>query len=111
MPNLNARKGAAFELLVQRYLQEILPKFTITRPRQSGYNDLGDVHADPFVLQIKDVAKLALSSWVADAEVQRANAGAEFGVVVSKKRGAPVGDAYVVMSLATFRDVLERIRR
>ncbi len=110
MPNANARKGSAWELKVQRYLQETLPKFTVTRPRQSGYADLGDIHADPVVIQAKDVAKHSFADWLRDVEAQRVNAGGDFGAVVVKRRNAPTADAYVVMTLATFREIIERLR-
>lgn len=110
MTNANKAKGDRWERPVLAFLQERFGRAAI-RPRQSGHIDVGDIHISPFALQLKDEAKHNFSSYVNDAEKQAAAAGEPFGAAVVKRRRYPVGAGYVVMTLATFRDVLTRLRR
>lgn len=110
MPNRNAEKGARFERAVRDFLAEILSRFSVVRPHQEGYRDVGDLHVDPFVLQLKDVTALDVSGWLRDVETQRGHAGGLWGAVVWKRRSRPVGDAVVFMTLDTFREVVSELR-
>jgi hypothetical protein len=101
----NARKGAAWELAIRRYLEEDFGR-QVRRPRQEGARDVGDLHLTPFILQAKDVANLSLPATIRQAEQQAENAGEHFGVVVAKVRGRNVADGTVSMSLRTFRKLV-----
>ena len=110
MPNANAQKGARFERAVRDFLAVVFGKFYVVRPHQEGYNDVGDIHLDPFTLQAKDVTRLDISGWLSDVETQRQNAGARYGAVVWKRRQRPAGDAVVMMTLDTFRALVADLR-
>ncbi len=112
MSNANARKGSRWEAAVRDFLREVFGRFVI-RPRQEGYVDIGDLHLSPFVLQAKDWKTLAaaLNEGLNGAEKQAKAAGEPFGAAVVKRRNKSVGLAYTVMTLATFRDLIARLRR
>ncbi len=109
MANPSKAKGTAWETAVVRYLQaEGFP--AARRNAQAGAADIGDIGGLPhFAIEAKDHGTLALAEWVRQANVEAANAGADFGAVVAKRRRAPVEDAYVVMDLATFARVLQAL--
>ncbi len=113
MTNANKAKGTAYETAVQRYLAEKFDRFAeVVKPRQSSWTDVGDIHVVPVgvVLQAKNVAAHDFSGWLRDVESQRAAAGATYGVVVAKRRGRPVAESYVVMTLEQFRSMLDELR-
>lgn len=110
MANANAAKGARWERAVRDFLKEVFGRLVL-RPHQEGFVDVGDLHLSPFVLQAKDEARHTFASYVDDAEKQAVAAGEPFGVAVVKRRNVNVSRAYVVMSLATFRAVVDRLRR
>ena len=110
MSNPNAAKGAAFERDGAAYLAEVFGR-QVRRPHQEGYVDVGDIHLSPFVLQAKNWADVtsALTVGLAGAEAQAIAAAEPYGVVVIKKRRAPIAEARVAMSLRTFRSVTARL--
>ena len=109
----SAEKGAKFETMVVRYLQRVLGP-AIERRVKHGTKDQGDVsgvYIDgmPVVLELKNRRKMELAEWIGEAETERGNADAEYGVVVHKRRGcgeAHVGDNYVTMTLETFAAIV-----
>jgi len=108
--NPNAAKGRRWELAVRKFLEEVFGR-RVLRPHQEGFKDVGDLHLDPFALQLKDEARHSFSSYVDDSEEQARNAQLPYGAAVVKRRNTGVGFAYVVMSLRTFRRVVARLRR
>lgn len=111
MSNANKRRGTEWETAGTRYLREHVPDGDdIRRVAQTGRLDIGDVHARPFVLEFKNVAKVDLAAFVDQAETEAANAGLPYGVAVVKRRGKGAAAGYVVLSLATFARVLAHIR-
>lgn len=112
MSNPNADRGARWERAIRDFLRETFGHLVI-RPRQEGYVDIGDLHLSPFVLQAKDWTNLtdALNEGLKGAEKQAAAAGEPYGVAVVKRRNRAVGLSYAVMTLATFRRVVARLRR
>lgn len=107
MPNQNARKGAAWETAVKKYMAEVFGAWRVRRPRQSGTKDVGDLHLDAGVVaQLKDVTALNVTGWLADVEKQRGHAEGRWGVVIWKRRQRPTGEAVVFMDLKTFREIL-----
>jgi len=77
----------------------------IDRRVKTGSSDKGDIggvraHGKRVAIECKDVAKLNLGGWVAEAETERLNDDAFAGVVVHKRRGkGSAGDQYVTMTL------------
>jgi hypothetical protein len=97
--------GSRFERLVADYLAANVSEF-VDRRVKTGAADKGDVggvraHGQRVTVECKDVAKLNLGGWVAEAETERVNDDALAGVVVHKRRGkGQPGDQYVTMTLA-----------
>ena len=112
--------GATFERSVADYLSSALGG-EIDRQVKMGAKDTGDIrgvylHGKKVVLECKDYGgRHELPEWIAEAETERGNADAEYGVVVWKRRGkGKAKDQYVTMTLETFaqmvaggRDLLE----
>ena len=107
----NKRKGARFESDVATFLaaRTGLP---VERRHLAGADDRGDlsgvsVAGRPCVVECKNTAALDLAGHLREAEVERDNAGAAFGVVVQKRRGvSDAGSAFVIMTLETFADIV-----
>lgn len=105
-------KGTAFESLVVGYLSKLGPG--IERRAKFGTKDRGDIagvflNGKAVVVECKNHRRMELSKWTAEAEVERGNADAEYGVVVHHRPGygaARMGGQYVTMTLETFRDML-----
>jgi len=70
----------------------------------AGTRDRGDIAGVPgLVVEAKNAARLDLAGWLAEAQQERANDGAEYGVVWVKRKGkAAAKDGYVVMDGETF---------
>lgn len=105
--------GTRFESAQVAFLAEALQSDHIERRAKSGARDRGDIagvrhpNGSRVVIECKDTAKLDLPGWLREAERERINDGAEFGVAMFKKRGtAAPGDQYVVMDTATFARLL-----
>ena len=105
----NKSKGTAFETLIVRYLQDHgFPH--AERRALAGVNDLGDITGTLGVVwECKNHKTLSFSEWLVEAEVERANANADLGVVIAKRRGK--GDAaeqYAVMTVAALVELLKQ---
>lgn len=103
--------GSLFESHVAGFLADALDDDRIERRARNGSKDRGDISGvqlpPPFggrvVIECKDVARMDLAGWVAEAEVERGNDDAAIGVVVHKRRGfgaKQMGEQYVTMRLA-----------
>ena len=112
MSNPNKAKGTAFESAIRDHLKANgIPAY---RPAQEGYKDVGDLHGvSPFILQAKNYKDLAsaLREGVDGANKQRLHAGERWGAAVIKRARKGTADAYVVMDLATFTEVLAELRQ
>lgn len=100
--------GTLFETHVAGFLADALGDDRIERRARFGSADRGDIGGvrsttgERVVIECKDVAKLNLSGWVNEAEVERGNDDAAVGVVVHKRRGygpKAMGGQYVTMQL------------
>lgn len=110
MSNPNGAKGKAFERDTVAFLRLTFGRL-VRRPHAEGFEDVGDIHLSPFVLQAKNYADVAtaLTAGIKGAEIQAVRAEEPFGVAVIKKRNAPIAEARVAMSLSTFRAVVRRL--
>ena len=111
MGNPNGDRGRRWEKAITDFLRRLLGRQTVIKPRQEGYIDIGDVHVSPFVIQAKDEASHNFSGYINDAEKQAEAAGEDYGVAVVKRRRYATEKAYVVMTLATFARIVQRLRR
>lgn len=109
MANPAKAKGTAWESAVVTYLKSE-GLIDARRNAQYGAADIGDIGGVPrFAIECKAQRTTSLSDWVRQAKVEAGNAGADFGVVVAKKVGGRVGDAYVVTDLATFTELAKAL--
>lgn len=119
MSNPSKRKGTAFESSVANYLAEALQDDRIERRTLQGAKDRGDVAGVRFkgervVVECKAEKAFKPSEWLREAEAERENDGAGFGVVVAKRRGvgeARTGEQLVLMTLETFAKFLRKGQR
>lgn len=80
----------------------------IERRAKTGSKDRGDIggvrlpDGRRVVVEVKNVAKMSLGTWVREAEVERLNDDAAVGLVVHKRVGKArqqMGEQYVTMTL------------
>jgi len=96
--------GSRFERLIADYLA-VHVSDVIDRRVKTGAADKGDiggvrVHGKRVAVECKDVARMNLAGWVAEASTERVNDDALAGVVVHKRRGkGSAGDQYVTLTL------------
>lgn len=109
-----AQKGTSFESSCARYLADFLGE-SVERRAKCGSADRGDLagvylHGRRVVVECKNCARTELAKWVQEAEVERVNDGAPYGVVFHKRRGfgkKNMGGTYVTMTLCTFAEMLK----
>lgn len=100
------RRGTAWESAVVAYLNDHGFPYA-ERRALSGVNDKGDVTGVPSVmLECKNEKQITLSTYMDEVKAQTANAGAQIGVAVVKRRNRGVGDAYCVMTLEQLATLL-----
>ena len=86
MTSPSKAKGSRAELAVARYLQEAGWPYA-ERSRAGWTDDRGDIDGIPgVVVEVKDCKRHDLSGWLAELEVETANARAVTGVLVVKRR-------------------------
>ncbi|MFF7990318.1 hypothetical protein ACFZDG_11070 [Kitasatospora xanthocidica] len=118
MANPNKRQGTSWESSIRDFLNKVLglvdekgrllnpfDGMNVRRVAQEGSRDVGDVHAVPFVLEAKDVAKETVPTWIRQAETEAGHAGFPFGVVVHKLRRANVRAGKVHVGVRTWTRV------
>lgn len=112
MSNPGKRKGTVMESAVVNYLRGVFQdtERTIRRGALHGRLDEGDVHGLSFrggriVIEVKNRREYKPKDWLSQAERERGNADAEYGVVVFHVNGvglADMGSQGVLMTLDTF---------
>lgn len=100
--NPSKRKGTDWESEVVSFLRQWWPH--VERRALNGASDRGDITGIPgVVVECKAGATSCFPAWVREAELERANDGADVGVVFAKVRGkARARDGLVVMSPEQF---------
>ena len=100
--------GTRFERLVADYLAGRLGA-DIDRQVKTGSHDTGDIRGVSvagrgIAIECKDYqGRHELPKWLREAETERRNRGADYGVVVWKRRGTAIpGEQFVTMTLETF---------
>ena len=91
------------------YLRERFGDGTIERRVMGGANDRGDVagvffRGRPFVVEVKNRARVELAAWMGELEAECGNADTDLGAVVFHRKGKgarSMGDQYVLMDLRT----------
>lgn len=110
--NPSKQKGTVMETAVTNYLRDAFSdtEHTIRRGALHGKNDEGDIHGltlrgERIVVEVKNRRRLELSDWLEQAERERGNADAAYGVVVFHRNGiglSRMGEQGVLMTLETF---------
>ena len=107
------QKGTSFESQVAAYMAARFGP-GIERRARHGANDMGDIsgvaiRGKPCVVECKNHKSMRLPEWLDEAETERGNADAEYGVVVHHRKGKgakSTGESYVTMTLETFCDII-----
>ena len=103
----NQRKGASWEQTVCDYLVESGFPYAERRV-MGGTHDRGDIGGVPGVMfECKNAKTITLSQYMDEVREQKANAGAQIGVAVIKRRNHAAARAYVVMELADFIQLID----
>ncbi|GGR71252.1 hypothetical protein GCM10010252_06940 [Streptomyces aureoverticillatus] len=118
MANPNKARGTAWESAIRDHLNRFLGLVdetgafrdplsgeNVRRAAQEGARDVGDIHAAPFIIEAKDVARPAVPTWLRQADIEASHAGFPFGVVAHKTRRAHVRHGRVHMSVRTWTRV------
>ena len=103
-------KGTGFETLFVKACH-VFPRFAhVERRALNGALDKGDIAGLPdVVVECKNVKAMSLGAWVDEANDERDNAGALYGVVAHKRRGtADPLEQFVTMDVVTFLLLLDR---
>ena len=101
--------GASFERLMADYFAWALDDDRIDRRVKTGAKDRGDIaglrmRGKRVVVECKDYGgRHRLPEWLKEAETERGNDDAAYGVVIWKRRGtADPAEQYVTMTAETF---------
>ena len=103
-------KGSTFEQQVADYAAKRLGDKRIERRAKNGKNDRGDISGlmhlgKRVVAECKCCKRTELSGWLKEAETERGNDDAEYGIVIHKRRGCGekhFGGNFVTMTLDTY---------
>ena len=112
MTNPQKAKGSAYERDVVAYLQangfpNAQRLYGAGRQDDRGDITIGGPSAGLFVLEAKNHKTHDFSGWLQEAEVERQNAGAEFGFVVAKRRGKGASESYALMTLQQLCKIMQ----
>jgi len=103
----NKAKGAQWERDVAAYLRENGFPMADRRYGAGVREDKGDLVGVPrFALECKNQASINLSEFLEEALIEAKYAKAQFGAAVIKRRRKATKDAYVVMSLEQFAELI-----
>lgn len=103
-------KGTSFESDGVAYINSRLGKDVVHRIALAGKHDKGDIYGlkmrgKDVAIEAKNHRSYSISEWLDEAEIERGNADAEFGVVLFHLRGKGkkhFGENAIVMTLDTF---------
>jgi hypothetical protein len=110
MTSPQARKGSVFERDVVKFLQVHGHPYCERAYGAGRPEDTGDIDGLPgWCLELKNHRAMNLAGWCDEVEAERVNGRQPYGAVVAKRRGKPVADSYVVMSLATFAALMKEM--
>jgi hypothetical protein len=102
------QKGTAAETAVVKFLRDNGFPYAERRALH-GNLDKGDITGcGPIVFEVKDHAKIALAQFLSELKEEVANAEAQTGACIVKKRGTlKVADWYAVMPVGWLVDLLK----
>lgn len=105
--NRNKNRGSQWERDVVKYLQE--NGFPLAERRYGAglREDKGDIRGVPVTLECKNHAQISLSTFLDEAILEAKHAGTKLGAAVIKRRNKGTKDAYVVMSLEQYVELMK----
>lgn len=115
MPGVNGRamkaKGSAFERELVRYRRDRGHPYVERAYGAGRSDDRGDLDGLPgYVVEVKCHRALDLAGFVDEAVREAANVGGDIvPVVIAKRRNRPVADAYAVMRLADWAQLVHEV--
>lgn len=101
MTTRSKAKGTAGETAAVRYVQTNLYKNAV-RPALHGPNDIGDIAVPRLVFEVKLGSRLKIPQWLNEAEAERVNAKADYGILLIKPVGIGlprVGEWWAMMRM------------
>lgn len=106
-------KGSSFERMVADYLRTELGQ-PVDRRVKTGAKDKGDIAGHTLmghdvVVECKNCKAHQFSAWLDEAEAEKVNANASYGIAVIHRKGygsKRIGKSYVLMELDTWCDVV-----
>lgn len=109
-----AKKGAAFESQIAGYMARRLHDGRIERRVKNGIHDRGDIagvriRGRRTVIECKCCKRMELAGWLQEAEAERGNDDAEYGIVIHKRKGCgekSLGRSYATMELDTLLAII-----
>ena len=112
MTNPNGAKGSRYELDTVKYLREQgFPHaerlYGAGRTDDKGDITLGEDRFRPFTFELKNHGTYKWPEWMEEAKIECANAGGRFPIVIAKRRTKAPSQAYVMMDLEHFVELLK----
>ena len=109
MSNPSKQKGTAWENAVAKHLRANgYPE--VFRLAPAGEHDAGDLGGiSEVAFECRNRQRQELAKNIDDANSRARNKGARWGVAIMKRPRRPVSDAYVLLDMATFLDLLAEV--
>lgn len=108
MSNPNKNRGSQWERDVASYFRTHGFPQADRRYGAGIQFDKGDLVGIPdFAIECKNTRTIDLAQFVAEAVAEAINARVKYGAAIIKRRQRPVKDAYVVMTLEQFTQLLQ----
>jgi len=107
MTSANKARGSQWERDVAAYLRDNGFPMADRRYGAGVREDKGDLVGVPrFALECKNQASINLAQFLEEALIEAKHAKAQFGAAIIKRRRKATKDAYVVMSLEQFAELI-----
>jgi hypothetical protein len=102
------RKGSTFELAIVAYLRDHGHPHAERAYGAGRPDDRGDIDGlAGWTLEAKNHKTMDLAGWCDEARAEASNGpGSHWWAVIAKRRNRPVSDAYVVMPLSQFAELM-----
>jgi len=101
------RKGSVFENEIVKFLRDHGFPFAERAYGAGRPDDVGDINGIAgWCIEAKNHKSMDLAGWANEAAAEATNARCRWWAVIAKRRNKPISDAYVVMSLAQFAELM-----
>ena len=101
-------KGSKFELDVAKYFNERGFPYVERRYGAGNTMDKGDLNGMPgVVFECKNLKSITLSTIIDETLVEQANAKADYGIAIIKRRNKSVAQSYAMLTLEQLISLLK----